>query len=154
MSRVGTLSRAARRGGHALRRAGRGSGWLLTGLLLATPASAQTEDAGAAATTPAEALAATTIAAVLVEGPTTWVRSPVSSTSRSPGRSPLPESGSSRRWVLGGLAGAGVGLLASVVWWQSVQEADDDSLLNGYAVAAGVVLGTLIGLGAVWVFGR
>jgi len=46
----------------------------------------------------------------------------------------------------GTLIGAAAGFVASIVAWQLVQEGDDDSILNGYAAAAGVVVGGLIGL--------
>ncbi len=47
------------------------------------------------------------------------------------------------------LLGTGVGLvagaLASSIWWMSVQESDDKSIINGYALAAGGGGGALIG---------
>ena len=63
---------------------------------------------------------------------------------------PLPESlvvsSAASRWR-GTWIGAAIGFVASVIAWQLIQEEDDDSLLNGYATAIGVVGGGLIGLG-------
>ncbi|MDX1395338.1 MAG: hypothetical protein R3195_13200 [Gemmatimonadota bacterium] len=47
----------------------------------------------------------------------------------------------------GTLIGAGMGLVASLIWWNVVKEADDNSAANGYAAVVGIGGGALIGLG-------
>ncbi len=68
---------------------------------------------------------------------------------------PLPKTAAVRSaaslWR-GTLIGAAIGFVASIVWWQLIQEEDNDSLLNGYAAAAGIVGGGLTGLGVAIVF--
>lgn len=51
-------------------------------------------------------------------------------------------------WAAVGL-GAAAGLIASVVVWQLAQEADDESLLNGYVTAIGILGGAGVGY-AIW----